>query len=298
MLDGLRDHIDDVVSTGLLARGPFLDLVNKRARYLPRAIVLEMAARLANWVPGAIVEFGVAAGDSTRVLRQISTKRIYALDSFEGLPEKYENAEVGTFAGPIPEIEGVEFIKGYFSETCTEALRARVGRVAFANLDADLYSSTITALHWLTPLLGNGSLLLFDEFIGSDKSEARALADWQRESDVAVRRIAEFDREPSGWGAFPDKRVLLQVVADADEALQLAARTPTYLKRQLALASSLDEKDKIAVAPGEILSAECFDIMGHHFRLSGVSLNGAAPLRTEWYIYRPDWDEHHPPNRS
>jgi hypothetical protein len=30
------------------------------------------------------------------------------------------------------------------------------------------------ALTWLTPLLGTGSLLLFDEFLGEQESEKRA----------------------------------------------------------------------------------------------------------------------------
>lgn len=168
-------------------------------------------------VPGHIVEFGVAKGDSTRILRRalgLSKKRIYACDSFEGLREKFENAEVGTFACKPPRIPGVEIVKGYFEDSLTPELAARVGRVAFASLDADLYSSTICALRWLTPLLGSGSLLLFDEFLGEQKSEKRAFEDWSAETGIRTIKVAEFLREPSGWGTKADTRPLFQVVGE------------------------------------------------------------------------------------
>jgi hypothetical protein len=89
-----------------------------------------------------------------------------------------------------------------------------VGRIAFASLDADLYSSTACALRWLTPLLGSGSLLLFDEFLGEKESEKRAFEDWSRETGIRTIRVAEFVREPSAWGTRIDKRPLFQVIGD------------------------------------------------------------------------------------
>jgi hypothetical protein len=174
-------------------------------------------------VPGNIVEFGVADGTSTRIIRnellihqggKISgpSKRIYACDSFEGLSEKFENAEVGTFAGPVPRIAGVEIVKGFFDNSLTAELAARVGQVAFASLDADLYSSTLTALRWLTPLLHTGSLLLFDEYLGENESEKRAHDEWSDETGIETVVIAALRREPSGFGERPDQRMLRQVV--------------------------------------------------------------------------------------
>jgi hypothetical protein len=195
-----------------------------KARLLSRDMVLEIAVRLACAVPGNIVEFGVADGSSTRVIQRTlrrqrlgwfnlsPKKEIFALDSFEGLREAFENAPVGAFAQPVPSLPGIQIVKGYFEESCTPALAKRVGRVAFAHLDADLYSSTLCALRWLTPLLGTGSLLLFDEFVGGGMSEARAFDEWRAESGVEVVRIAEFDRDPSGWGEQLDRRTLFQVV--------------------------------------------------------------------------------------
>jgi predicted O-methyltransferase YrrM len=193
------------------------DYLNRRLTVTPKKTILELCVSLSRNVPGHIMEFGVAKGDSTRILRRAlghSQKRIYACDSFEGLREKFENAEVGTFACEPPRISGVEIVKGYFEDSLTPELAAKVGRVAFASLDADLYSSTLCALRWLTPLLGSGSLLLFDEFLGEKESEKRAFDDWSRETGLRTVRIAEFVREPSGWGTRIDKRPLFQVVGD------------------------------------------------------------------------------------
>jgi hypothetical protein len=111
-----------------------------RANFLSRSAVLSMCVRASTRVPGNIVEFGVASGESTRVIRRalrgfgpswlasFGKKRICAFDSFEGLREKYENVEIGTFAGSVPNISDVNFIKGYFEDTCTNSLRAGATR--------------------------------------------------------------------------------------------------------------------------------------------------------------------------
>jgi hypothetical protein len=266
---------------------PFSRLARDHARYLSRAVVLEVCLRLAEAVPGHVVEFGVADGSSTRVIRQVSTKDIYALDSFEGLREPFENADIGAFAGPVPDIQGVTIVKGYFEETCTDALREKVGRVAFAHLDADLYSSTLCALRWLTPLLGNGSLILFDEFVGGDKAETRAFADWQYETETPVVRIAEFDREPSGWGEVPDKRALFQVIKK-----QLTSWTPnqaTFLKGEAQLSAGLAASEKVEVRLGDVVVAEYRATEGNHVKLVGVKLNGHPLSKSDWFIYGPHW---------
>jgi hypothetical protein len=190
---------------------------------ISRAETLRMAVEASYRVPGNIVEFGVADGGSTRViaktLRRLQRtqiwgprKTVFACDSFEGLPEKYENLGVGSFACTPPRIRGVKIVKGYFDTSLTPQLAQRVGRVALASLDADLLSSTLCALTWLTPLLGNGSLLLFDEYLGGDMAEKRAHEQWHEVTGVRTEEVARFAREPAGLGDIPDQRVLFQVV--------------------------------------------------------------------------------------
>jgi hypothetical protein len=197
--------------------------LKSRVRYVPRDVVLETAVRLSHWVPGHIMEFGVYRGTSTRILRRTLSqckraefggpaKRIYACDSFQGLPEKFAELEAGTFACDPPRIRGVKIVKGYFEDSLTPELADEVRQVALASLDADLYSSTACVLNWLTPMLGTGSLLLFDQFLGDGSAEKKAFDDWQRETGIQTAKIAEFVRAPSGRGANLDMRALFQVV--------------------------------------------------------------------------------------
>jgi Methyltransferase domain len=188
-----------------------------------REQVLRLAVRSAARVPGNVIEFGVAQGASTRVLRnelrrlrrqqpKIGRRRLFACDSFRGLPEQFETLTQGTFACEPPRIRGVAFVVGYFDQTLDEALAQRVGRVALASLDADLESSTLCALRWLTPLLDPGSLLLFDEFDGDGGAERRAYETWTAETGVQTSKVAEFVRPTAGFGTERDRRVLVQVL--------------------------------------------------------------------------------------
>lgn len=216
-----------------------------RVTYASRAQVLELSVQLARPVPGHIIEFGVWKGYSTRVIRdellQCSIweraqrrKRIYACDSFEGLPESYEHLKAGTFATPVPRLKGVRIVKGFFEDSLTPKLAAEVGRVSLAHFDADLESATTTALDWVAPLLHGGSLLLFDEFFGEDPAERRAFVDWTSRTGISTALIAIFGREPSGKGAMTDRRALFQVIGNDREVIQKAPPLfPTRLRRRI-----------------------------------------------------------------
>ncbi|GAA4588150.1 hypothetical protein GCM10023194_39020 [Planotetraspora phitsanulokensis] len=215
-----------------------------KVTYPSRAQVLELAVALARPIPGHIIEFGTWKGYSTRVIRDELyrsrlwdpsqwKKRIYACDSFEGLPESYEHLSAGTFATPVPRLRGVRIVKGFFEDSLTPELAAEVGRVSFAHLDADLESATTCALDWLTPLLGGGSLLLFDEFFGEDPAECRAFVDWTKRTGIRTTLVAVFGREPSGKGETTDRRALFQVIGDERHSKALPL-LPVRLRRKLA----------------------------------------------------------------
>jgi hypothetical protein len=118
------------------------------------------------------LEFGVYEGVVTkwwsRALRHPDS-RLYGFDSFEGLPvdwtTRYEAGHFSTGGRP-PEIEDerVTFVPGWFEETLPrfpwpEGFERRV-----AIIDADLYSSTMTALRFLEGRLEPGDFVYFDEF--------------------------------------------------------------------------------------------------------------------------------------
>ena len=193
--------------------------------YPSRSQVLELAVSLARPIPGHIVEFGTWKGYSTRVIRDElwraklwdraqRRKRIFACDSFEGLAEQYEHLAPGTFATQVPKLAGVRIVKGFFDDSLTPELAREVGAISMLHLDADLYSSTMCALQWATPMLQPGAILLFDEFSGEDPAEERAFADWSEKSGVRTALLATFGREPSGKGDMTDRRVIFQVLGE------------------------------------------------------------------------------------
>src|SRR5260370_23621719 len=156
-----------------------------RVTFPSRAQVLELAVQLARPVAGHIIEFGVWKGHSIRLIRDElwrlrvwdgaqRRKRIYACDSFEGLPAAYERLPAGTFATPVPKLKGVRVVKGFSEDSLTPALAAEVAQVSLAHFDADLYSSTACALEWMTPLLHGGGPLLLAEVLWWGPPEACA----------------------------------------------------------------------------------------------------------------------------
>jgi hypothetical protein len=214
-----------------------------RVTFPSRSQVIELAVQLARPVPGHIIEFGVWKGDSIRVIRDElwrsaiwdraqRRKRIYACDSFAGLPDDYEHLPAGTFATPVPTLRGVRIVRGLFESSLTAGLATEIGRVSLAHFDADLYESTRGALDWLTPLVGAGTLLLFDEFAGDDPAEARAFSEWCEATGLQAVLLALFGRGPSGKGGRTDRRALFQVVT-GEPIRPAPPLAPTKLRRRL-----------------------------------------------------------------
>ncbi len=215
-----------------------------RVNYPSQDQVISLAVSISRPIPGHIIEFGTWFGGSTRIIRDELwhsrmwdrkqwRKRIYACDSFQGLPEEYHGLKKGTFATEVPKLRGVRIIDGFFEDTLTEKLAKEIGRISFAHLDADVYGSTMSALNWLTPLLHSGSVLLFDQLIGDEPAEAQAMLDWQRETGVELALLGLFGREPSGSGVRTDRRALVQVVGHA-RLTKAKALFPVKLRRRLA----------------------------------------------------------------
>lgn len=148
------------------------------------------------------LEFGVWDGYSMRhISRSLSRKDalLVGCDSFEGLPEDWDNVGRATFdvAGRIPQIDDarVTFVKGWFQKTLDEALdRAKAfdpERALLVNFDADLYSST---LYLLTRLdrIGRPYLAVFDEFYGH---EPRALYNYLQSYGGSVKFLGQTCRD-------------------------------------------------------------------------------------------------------
>lgn len=154
---------------------------------------------------GDYAEFGVFQGATFSHCFHVGNKlmprmRYYAFDSFEGLPEIEGIDEGGEFFEGQFQCSRQDFIKnisargvdlekvvvceGWFDQSLTKELCEEKGLevVSVAFIDCDLYLSCIPVLKFLTPLLRQGSILLFDDwynFKGSaDRGVQRATNEW------------------------------------------------------------------------------------------------------------------------
>lgn len=111
-------------------------------------------------------EFGVWRGNSFRYLVN-AFKKGYGFDTFEGLPEDWNNEKKGSYSaeGNVPDIEGGTFIVGKFKDTLPTFFAKSRPMASIINFDADLYSSTLFALNYSKTIIDKQTILIFDEFI-------------------------------------------------------------------------------------------------------------------------------------
>ena len=102
---------------------------------------------------------------------------ITGFDTFTGIPQAWGDEPAGSYStgGAVPNIEGkVSFHKGLFIDTIPaflESLKSddeesNYQPLAFANVDCDLYSSTLDVLERMHPRIVPGTVLVFDEYLG------------------------------------------------------------------------------------------------------------------------------------
>jgi hypothetical protein len=164
------------------------------------SIALELAT-----VRGPILEFGVSSGDSLRMLAGMTNQVVHGFDSFQGLPEvwrdgfpegafKQNPSRTTDFSGEI------EIHQGLFEDSIPAWLHKNSStemRVRYIHIDCDLYSSTKTVLHMLTPHLVPGTVIVFDEYFnypGWQRGEFRAFAEWVEETGSNFRYLT-YNRE-------------------------------------------------------------------------------------------------------
>jgi predicted O-methyltransferase YrrM len=166
----LQSIDDERQRAALRSTAAFVDERMPRARsfsdgsgYDAKMALLDFALSLTP-AEGLVLEFGVATGDT---LRRIAAKRspAHGFDSFEGLPEDWRTGYTkGAFAMAPPTIAGATLHVGWFEDTLPKFFVDHEGPIAFAHLDADLYSSTVTIFREGEDRFVEGSILLFDEY--------------------------------------------------------------------------------------------------------------------------------------
>ena len=145
---------------------------------------------------GLLLEFGVCHGHTIRELAAQTERTIWGFDSWQGFKETWRPGfEKGHFACDVPEVpKNVRLVSGYFEDSLLPWLVTHPEPVAFAHLDADLYSSTRTVLIGIAGRLKRGSVLLFDEFFGYEG--------WQWHEAKAFQELVEWHGlkfECIGW---------------------------------------------------------------------------------------------------
>jgi hypothetical protein len=176
-------------------------------------------------IRGDYLEFGVGQGRSTvaalRAYRRADVCRHFHLfDSFRGLPEPQgidsggNQFHAGAYAFDEREVqqflhehavwndEQITFYKGWFEETVPRwagSPAARENSIAVVHMDMDYYTSCLTVLSAITPLLRTGTVMLFDDwncFTASNRAgERRAVREWLSKNS-AISLNAWF---PYGW---------------------------------------------------------------------------------------------------
>lgn len=149
---------------------------------LMKAQVRSIFDRLAEvrHLQGDCIEFGAFRGGLSFFLglciRDLGlTKRVYMLDSFQGLPQTdaaldgpFQKGMMATDASAVAAVRAsfglesiVEIRAGWFEETLPQMPSA--AHFCLAHLDADVYGSTRTALQYLLPRLAEGGVVVLDD---------------------------------------------------------------------------------------------------------------------------------------
>ena len=191
---------------------PRQSLVRLFAAYLDKAA--KMSKRAPN-PPGTYYEFGTGWGGTLAAFmlaaERIATERkrdpqdfrVYAFDSFEGLPQTDHPADrhsgwaKGAFANSIEVIQGkmdthpfakqvpTTYTKGYFEKSLTDGLidEIKMFPPTVITIDVDFYTSTLTVLSWLDRFIASGTLIYFDDMWAyhghPDYGQIRAIREFQ-----------------------------------------------------------------------------------------------------------------------
>ena len=165
---------------------------------------------------GLWMEFGVFSGKTICTIASCNpTQTIYGFDSFDGLPEFWDDANpkgAYTLGGKIPDkifrganvIHGTPYqdwnpnitlIKGLFGDTLPEFAAEHTGPVAFMHIDSDLYSSCKMVLQTFTGRIVPGTVICFDDWCGYPQitnvdHEIKAFAEFLLKTGLGFKPIS------------------------------------------------------------------------------------------------------------
>ena len=138
--------------------------------------------------------------------------RFFAFDSFQGLPQLSKADQSSTdFKAGMYQYEGSSFLRnlslagvntnkvktipGWFKDTLTEKLleEQQLKKAAIIWIDCDLYSSTREVLAFVTPLLQEGTILIFDDWFAykgnPHKGGQKAFHEWIQSEHISQNYV-------------------------------------------------------------------------------------------------------------
>ena len=149
---------------------------------------------------GNIAEFGAYRGGSAIFFAAVANEfhrdtRVFAFDTFAGMPETDEQREVhklGDFDGTSYDdlrryidqvgLKNLELVKGPFNETIPAALSA-AAPLRMVHIDCDIYDSVIMAYDGSKPYMVPGGYIAFDDPLTSS-----CIGAFEAVEEVVVRR--------------------------------------------------------------------------------------------------------------
>lgn len=186
-----------------------------------------------NQVEGDYLEFGVYRGASfAEAYQAIWTKRgivrdyidspeikqwyqrrprFFAFDSFSGLPggeaERHADYEKGAYScseesflrnirSAGVNLDDVVTLPGYFDKTLTSNAKGQLNltKASIVLIDCDLYESTVPVLKFITDLVGQGTIIIFDDWYrykgNRHQGEQRACREWlEKNQDIELEKF-------------------------------------------------------------------------------------------------------------
>ena len=145
----------------------------------------------------------------------LEAMRFFGFDSFEGLPKasaidvvqgQEEWIGEGGFCASLAEVTAlmpkkgiadgrIKLVKGWFNETLTQQTKRdlNIKAASIVYVDCDYYESTVPCLEFITDLLVDGSIVIFDDwwiFKGRpDRGEQRAFYEWKERHGIQTREF-------------------------------------------------------------------------------------------------------------
>lgn len=129
-----------------------------------------------------------------------SPPRFFAFDCFEGLPgggdedrmvDYYEGSYacsekdfLDNIAKYGVDLKSVQTVKGLYDQTCTDSTKQKyqIQKAAMIFIDCDLYESTVPALNFVTDLVQQGTIIIFQDWFrfkgNPNAGEQRACNEW------------------------------------------------------------------------------------------------------------------------